>query len=67
MRYHARKLAATIENNSVWTRACAPIEDSSAGEDGELVPRARGGEVEPFVVVVAVRVVIGADGLATLP
>lgn len=35
-------------------------------QDGELIIRARGGEIESFVVVVDVRVAVGADGLASV-
>lgn len=44
-----------IENHPVRTRGPARVR-VVAGQDGELVPRSRGGEGEALVVVVLVRV-----------
>ena len=66
VRQHTGKLASTIENDPIRTWASASIEDLSAGQDWELVPRTRTLKIETFVVVVAVRIIVGADSISAL-
>ena len=51
------EVAVGVEDHTVCARRPAAVH-AVARHDGELVPGARGGEVEPFVVVVAVGVVV---------
>ena len=61
MRQQRRDGAVAVDDDAVRARRAAAVEDAAAGQDGELVPGARGVEVEAFVVIVLVRVFIGAD------
>lgn len=51
--------AVVVEHNAVRAGRAAGV-DVVAGQDGELVPRARRGEREVLVIVVLVRVVVCA-------
>lgn len=53
---NASELVIVVENNTVRTRGATSI-DLATPENGEFVVGSRNGEVEPFIVVVLVRVV----------
>ena len=63
MRNHPLVRAITGENDPIGTRAASSV-DLVAAQDGELVIRARAGEVDAFVIIVCVRILARADGLA---
>jgi hypothetical protein len=59
VRQRALELPSSVEDDAVSTRRAARVGVIRA-EDGKLVPRPLVGEVEAFVVVVLVRVVVVA-------
>lgn len=62
VRNHALVRAVAGENDAVGPRAAAGV-DLVAAQDGELVVGGIVGEIEAFVVVVHVRILVVADGL----
>lgn len=61
----ALQRAPPREHHSVWPGVTPRIRLEGV-QDGELVVRARGGEIKAFVVVVHMRVAVAADGLAAV-
>lgn len=62
MRNHPLVRAVTGENDPIGARAASGVE-LVAAQNGELVIRARAGEVDAFVIIVCVRILARADGL----
>ena len=63
VRNHPLVRAVTREDDPIRPRAASGV-DLVAAQDGELIVRARVGEVEPFVIVVRMRILVVADGRA---
>jgi hypothetical protein len=64
---HARKTAVRIgEDDAVRARALRAVKGGAVGHDGEFLVRAVDVEREVLVVLLVVRVVVAADGLAVL-
>lgn len=62
VRNHSLVPAVTVENDPIGSRAASGV-DLEAAKDGELIIRARVGEIEAFVIVVYMRILVLADGL----
>lgn len=62
MRNHSLVPAVTVENDPIRSRAASGV-NLEAAQNGELVIRARVGEIEAFVIIVYMRILVLADGL----